>query len=105
MQSEKLERLKTITEVLNEISSNLSGAYKGLMSEGMTPRNAKTICMFWAKSAFMNKEERRLHNATINTNKIHPSKMPRLYVPSERRSKAMSLLKLPAFSLSFGARR
>jgi len=56
MQSEKLERLKTITEVLNDISSNLSGAYKGLMSEGMTPRNAKTICMFWAKSAFLNKE-------------------------------------------------
>ena len=56
MQSEKLERLKTITEVLNDISSNLSGAYKGLMSEGMTPRNAKTICMFWAKSDFINKE-------------------------------------------------
>ena len=54
MQSEKLERLNTITEVLNDISNNLSGACKGLVSEGMTQRNARTICMIYVKAAFIN---------------------------------------------------
>ena len=56
MQSEKLERLNTITEVLNDISVNMSSAYSGLISEGMTPRNARTICMIYVKDAFKNND-------------------------------------------------
>jgi len=51
-QSEKLEHLNVILKVLDDVSNNLSDAYKGLISDGLTPRSAKSICMIWAKAAF-----------------------------------------------------
>ncbi len=51
-QSTKFEHLKATINALNDVSGNLSGAYKGLISEGMSPRHAKTICMIYVKYAF-----------------------------------------------------
>ena len=52
MQNEKLERFKAIMKALDDVSSNLSYAYKGFISESMTPSNAKNICMIFVKEAF-----------------------------------------------------
>ena len=55
-QLEIIERMKAALNTLRDAERSLSAAQAGLVNSGMTPRNAKSICMIYVKEAFKNNQ-------------------------------------------------
>ena len=51
---ETIERMKAALNTLRDAEKSLSAAQAALVHSGMTPRNAKSICMIYVKEAFKN---------------------------------------------------